>query len=301
MSLYPPEASAPPPQYKLADSGLSKGQKVDKLLEKYEINPYFSEKLSILDDFEIVCILDDSGSMKTPLNDHTGHATRWDELKDVINTVMDVALVFDDDGIDAFFLNRTTLLNVTDHDTLNATMDDPPYGRTPLTRVTNSVFQRYANHDKKVLLIIATDGVPTTDHGYTDLDAFESCIRNRNSNQFYISFLACSDNNNEIGYLDRLDRQVPNVDTLDDYHSEKQQIQKIQGNDFHYNLQDHIVRLLLGPIYPEFDQLDEIPISQMKNRTSNVGTPATGSSQSTGPYGTPQRHDGNAGCSCMIM
>jgi len=143
--------------------------------------------------------------------------------------------------------------------------------------------------------------VPTTDHGYTDLDAFESCIRARNIEQFYISFLACSDNDNEIGYLDKLDRLVPNVDTLDDYHSEKQQIQKVQGNSFQYGLQDHIVRLLLGPIYPEFDQLDEIPISQMKNHTKNSSAPA----QPAGPYGTLQsdtpRSDGNAGCSCAIM
>jgi len=147
---YPPEASAPPPpQYKLDDSGISKGDKVDKLLEKYEINPYFSEKLSILDDFDIVCILDDSGSMKTPLNDHNGHSTRWDELKDVINTVMDVALVFDDDGIDAFFLNRDTIMNVTSHEVLNERMKEGPYGRTPLTRVTNEVFKKYKNHSKK--------------------------------------------------------------------------------------------------------------------------------------------------------
>lgn len=293
---YPPEASAPPPKYQIGGgSEQSKGEKVDKILNKYEINPYFSERLARLDDFDIVCILDDSGSMKNPLNDHTGHATRWDELKDVINTVMDFALAFDDDGVDIFFLNRNPLFNVKDHETLNEVMKVPPYGRTPLTKVTKDVFRRYANNPKEVLVIIATDGVPTTDHGYTDLDAFEACITERNCNKFYVSFLACSDNDSEIGYLDRLDKIVPNVDTLDDYYSEKQQIQKVQGGDFHYNLQDHIVRLLLGPIYPEFDQLDEIPISQMKTNTKKeVAQPAV-------PYGTSQRRDGNAGCSCKII
>lgn len=284
MSSYPylsasPVPSAPPPKYE--NSGVSKSQKVEQLLTKYEINPFFSEKLSVLDDFDIVCILDDSGSMKTPLNDHTGHATRWDELKDVINTVMDVALVFDDDGIDAYFINRDPVLNVTDSDVLNRAMADPPYGRTPLTNITQKIFNKYANNDKKVLLIIATDGIPTTDGGYADTDAFEACIRNRNYNQFYVSFLACSDNNADVGYLDTLDKTIPNVDTLDDYHSEKKQIQSVQGADFQYNLQDHIIRLLLGPIYPEFDQLDEISIGEMNKKK------------------TKSRH--TAGCVCTIM
>ena len=275
------QPSAPPPKYEMGGGNISKGEKVEKLLEKYEIHPFFSEKLSILDDFEIVCIIDDSGSMKTPLNDHTGHATRWDELKNIINTVMDIALTFDDDGVDLHFLNRGTFMNVTNHDILNEHLKPIPYGRTPLTRVANQVFDQYAHNPKKVLVLIATDRVPTNQQGYPDLKAFEECIRKRDTNKFYVSFLACSDNDDEIGYLNTMD-SVPHVDILDDYYSEKKQILKIQGNKFPYSLQDHIVRLILGPIYSEFDDLDEKPIH--KSIVSHE-----------------RKHDGTGGCTCIII
>lgn len=56
-------------------------------------------------------LLDDSGSMNTPLND-THHSTRWDELKYVVKIVISVATIFDEDGIDIHFLNRESHFNV---------------------------------------------------------------------------------------------------------------------------------------------------------------------------------------------
>ena len=69
--------------------------------------------------------------------------------------------------------------------------------------------------------------------------------------------MACSDQESDIGYLNKLDKKIKNIDTLDDYNSELQEVKKAQGKNFSYTFGDHIVRLLLGPIFPELDKLDE--------------------------------------------
>ena len=83
--------------------------------------------------------------------------------------------------------------------------------------------------------------------------------------KFYISILACSDNHNDVGYLEKLDKTIKNVDTLDDYISEKKPVLKAQGKDFKYDFSDYIVLLLLGPIIPELDALDEYSLSSSFN------------------------------------
>ena len=119
-------------------------------------------------------------------------------------------------------------------------------------------------NDKPVLVVVATDGVPTK-NGYLDINNFKQCISTKDHSKFYISFLACSDNESEVGYLNELDINVENVDTLDDYISEKKEVQKVQGTEFNYKFSDHIVRLLLGPLCPEMDKLDEVKLSKTKS------------------------------------
>ena len=242
----------------------SKYLKIKNLIEKYEIAPLFSEKLEILKDFEIVLLLDDSGSMNTPLNDGSTHMTRWDELKSVVNIVISITSIYDSDGIDIYFLNRRNYSNVKSLDEVSTILDNPPQGLTPLTRCLDTIFSDYNNSLKPVLVIIATDGVPY--NGVCDLHNFKNLLKNRNYNKFYISFLACSDQESDIGYLNDLDKNIPNVDTLDDYHSERKEVLSVQGTHFSYTFGDHVVRLLLGPICSELDKLDEINISNNRNK-----------------------------------
>ena len=213
----------PPPYENIANensaNNATKNKRIQELINKYEIDPLFSEKLNLLSDFEIVLLLDDSGSMNTPLTDGSGHATRWDELKSVVNIVISIATIFDDDGIDIHFLNRENTDSVKDLNQVTTIMNDPPLGLTPLTSSLNKIFIKYRDSFKPVLVIIATDGVPY--NGVCDIDNFKNLLLKKNHSKFFISFLACSDNDKDIDYLNDLDKNVPNVDTLDDYNSEK--------------------------------------------------------------------------------
>lgn len=72
--------------------------------DRYEISEYFARKLKQLEGWEIVLILDDSGSMNTPLKDQGGASafaksiTRWDELKVTTSIIVDIGAVMDKDG-----------------------------------------------------------------------------------------------------------------------------------------------------------------------------------------------------------
>jgi hypothetical protein len=242
----------------------SKGHKIKNLIERYEIDPLFSEKLDMLSEMEIVLLLDDSGSMNTPLTDGTGHSTRWDELKSVVNIVISIASLYDEDGIDIHFLNRPPQIKIKSLDQVDTILNDPPHGSTPLTRNLDIILDKFRNSSKSVLIIIATDGLPNKS-GYSDLDNFKELLLHKNHSKFYVSFLACSDQDQDVGYLNELDKKIPNIDTLDDYASELKEVKAVQGKDFSYTFGDHVVRLLLGPLCPELDQLDESKLSSSKS------------------------------------
>jgi len=258
--------TTPPGYFDVIDKVVepSKGHKIKELIERYEIDPLFSEKLDILSEMEIVLLLDDSGSMNTPLTDGTGHSTRWDELKSVVNIVISIASLYDEDGVDIHFLNRPPQIKIKSLDQVDTILNDPPHGSTPLTRNLDIILDKFKNSSKSVLIIIATDGLPNKS-GYSDLDNFKELLLHKNHSKFYVSFLACSDQNQDVGYLNELDIKVPNVDTLDDYASELKEVKAVQGKDFSYTFGDHVVRLLLGPLCPELDQLDESKLSSSKS------------------------------------
>ena len=235
---------------------LSKSEKIQNLISSYEIDPLFSEKLCILEQYDIVCIIDDSGSMNTPLNDGT-HTTRWDELKSVVNIVIRISTIFDDDGIDIHFLNRNCYKKIKSFEQISHILNNKPSGLTPLNNKLSEVLEEYDNSSKPVLIVIATDGVPTNVFGHPDLDNFKQTLINKDHSKFYVSFLACSDQEADIGYLNKLDKKIPNIDTLDDYQSELKEVLHAQGKKFKYTFGDHVTRLLLGPICSELDKLDE--------------------------------------------
>ena len=253
-----------PPKYDSLSNTPNRGYMLNKISNEFEISNLYIEKMSALNDYDIVFVIDDSGSMKTPISNGT-HSNRWEELKYITNIAIRLGVIFDDDGIDIRFLNRNGVNNVTSFEQIKSLFINEPYGRTPLTKVVREIFTQYQHNEKPILLVIATDGIPTNQSGYSDIHNFNTLITNKN-HKFYISFLACSDQDDDIEYLNILDKKVPNVDTLDDYLSELKEVQNAQGLNYKYSLGDHVARLLLGPICPELDSLDEHKIAYKPRR-----------------------------------
>lgn len=85
---------------------------LQRILNRFEVSIAEANDLVVLEDYEIVLILDDSGSMnassKPPEQRSLMQAstTRWEELKETVALLVELACCFDKSGVDCFFLNR---------------------------------------------------------------------------------------------------------------------------------------------------------------------------------------------------
>ncbi len=242
-----------------------------EIVEKYSISNFFALKLRQLEKYDIAVICDDSGSMGTPVINPSSPfeptESRWSEAQRSLRIIVDIASLFDSDGIDIYYLNRPPIKNITRSEILDSDRNflRGPSGSTPLGRVLKQVLEDKAQviQEKPLLLIIFTDGVPD------NLNEFVSTLKTRSPiDRIFVNIVACTDDLAAIGYLDGLDKKIKFLDVCDDFYSEKRQIQKIQGSGFDFTFGDYIVKILLGPIDPSIDQLDE-KRSSISNKKSS--------------------------------
>ncbi len=244
--------------------------KLREVCARHEIRPDFAAKLRQLEEYEIVALFDDSGSMATQVKPLPGAfqdpfspiPTRWSEAKLHASITVDLAACLDPDGIDIRFLNRPGFTNVATSAQVGGAFQPPPGGYTPLVRAVQAIFEEKAAviRERKMLLIILTDGQPTDDRGNPQVREFEELLRNRPKNVF-VSIVACTDDEGSVGYLNKLDRIVPGMDVVDDYTSELAEVRKVQGAKFRFTFGDYVVKTLLGCVDPTMDALDERKLS----------------------------------------
>jgi len=245
--------SAPPSyNYSRNEHYINKSDQLEQFCQEYEISQKYIEKIAIIEDFKIILLLDDSGSMNTPLYDNSHYGTRWNKLKYITETCIKLSSIYKENGITIEFLNRNGQSNIMNFNQILPFFNEPPFGRTPLNKKVKSILSRYATCRKKVLIIIPTDGEPTDDYGFENIKEFTDTLMNKNHSKFHISFLACSDQKNEIGYLDKL-KKIPNVNIMHNYIDEVKKIKKKEGKNYSYTFGEHIIKFLLGPII-EFNE-----------------------------------------------
>lgn len=255
----PPVPSAPP-----ADYTTMRLAKLREICARHEIRPDFATKLRQLEEFEIVALFDDSGSMATPVkksgfqDPFAPIPTRWTEAQLHASITVDLAACLDPDGIDIRFLNRAGYTNIITSAQVGGAFQPRPNGYTPLVRAFKGILEEKASviRERKLLVIILTDGQPTDDRGNTQVEEFLAVLKARPKNVF-VSIVACTDDEASVGYLNKLDRIVPGIDVVDDYDSERKEIFKIQGPKFPFSFGDYVVKTLLGSIDSTMDALDE--------------------------------------------
>lgn len=159
-------------------------------------------------------------------------STRWDELKQIVSITVDIASVLDPDGIDIYFLNRPPMLRVKNSSELLPAFTNPPNGLTPITRVLLQILdaKKTAIQERKLLIIIATDGQPTDEFGTTNITALEHVLKRQRKpvDRILVTFCACTDDDQAVGYLNEWDKKIPFVDVCDDYRSERDEILKVR-------------------------------------------------------------------------
>lgn len=245
----------------------SRMAKLSSLARQYEIRPDFIPRLRALEGYKIVFLCDDSGSMSTPVDVAPGadafapRETRWSELQKTVGVVVELATCLTDSGVDVYFLNRPHMLGVTSAAQVRVAFDAaPPGGFTPLARAVTvtRVLQDNAEslRERRMQLLVATDGEPTDDQGNVNIPGLLAVLKNRPAKCF-VQILACTDDAAAVAWLDEADKNIKNLDVTDDFRSERKEILRAQGAGFAFSFGDYVVKALLAPVDPYFDTLDE--------------------------------------------
>eukprot|EP00746_Dinoflagellata_sp_MGD_P000071 gnl/MRDRNA2_/MRDRNA2_100124_c0_seq1.p1 gnl/MRDRNA2_/MRDRNA2_100124_c0~~gnl/MRDRNA2_/MRDRNA2_100124_c0_seq1.p1 ORF type:complete len:323 (-),score=65.18 gnl/MRDRNA2_/MRDRNA2_100124_c0_seq1:315-1202(-) len=237
--------------------------RLQAILNRFEISIAEANDLTILEDYEIVIIADDSGSMSCPAAPASQRTlgvpapTRWDELKETLALMVDLGNCFDSSGVDIHFLNRLPISNVksSGDPAFIRAFNQPPQGGTPLTETLRRVTQKTFG-DKPILLIILTDGVPNGGPNAFGAELRKLVKKQSTHVTYKVQIMACTSDDDAIGYLNDLDAELKEVDVTDDYYSERAEVMKARRVS-RFTRGDWCMKAMLGPVSTKFDLMDE--------------------------------------------
>jgi hypothetical protein len=243
----------------------STGERFREIAQRYEISNFFAAKMRQIEGFEIVIVMDDSGSMNNPVdssgNPFEAKKTRWDEGKQIAGIIIDIAGIMDPTGVDVYFLNRPPALGVKSSAELEAAFKPGPEGMTPLCPVLKQIINDKENvtKERKLLIIVITDGVPTDRDGEPDVKELERILKygRKPMDKTFITFVACTDVPGDVAHLNKFDKEIKNTDCSDDYQTERKEVLKAQGSTAKFSFGDYIVKIMIGAVDTQFDNLDE--------------------------------------------
>jgi len=198
--------------------------------------------------------------MLTPVDN--SQRTRWNELCDIVKIILKIGVIFDSNGVDIYFLNRQPMLRVKDPRTVEQEFETLPCGYTPLVPTLREIFESNlateVHRDKKLLVFVATDGLPTNDDGETNLEELVDVMNvTRRIDRTYVSFLLCTDDPVVVKVFNNWDRTMVNVDVTDDYHTEREKIRRVGRLNRPFSRGDYVVKALLGAIDPTIDNWND--------------------------------------------
>jgi len=234
-------------------------KRLQAVLDRFEISIAEANDLVVLQDYECVVIADDSGSMQQAAEpSHMRKIgqparTRWDELKETVAEIVEIASCFDETGVDVHFLNRSPTLKVkhsNDAAFLKA-FEAGPRGTTPLTEVLQRLAGSFPT-ERGVLLFILTDGEPNGGK-HPFIRTLTSLVSNA---KVKVQIMVCTAEDDEVEWLNGVDKDLKQVDVTDDYFQERTQVFKT-GLAPSFTRGDWCMKAMLGPVSRKFDGWDE--------------------------------------------
>jgi len=245
---------------------LEEGQeesKFDLLVKRHELRAPVPQQLhDVLTNCKIVLLCDDSGSMKQAVVEEgfdpfaPVKTTRWSELKKLAAVIIEFVTATTPEGLDIHFLNRPSLTGVTDMTGLQQVFANLPDGGTPLIGSLRKIHNMYRDslNGKQLLIVVITDGEPS-DGNRNDL---YSCLTSITaSGNVHISFAECTDNEEDMAYLDAWDGRIKNFDNTDDYREELRRVKRAQGASFKFDYTDYVIKILLATFLRWYFNLDQ--------------------------------------------
>lgn len=246
--------------------------KFELLVKQKELNPMVAEQLkNVLSTCEVVILCDDSDSMSQNIAEEgtdpfaPRNSTRWLELKKLTAAIIQFVTSINENGLDLYFLNRSKICNVNSLSGLQNIFNIPPHGDTNISESLMEIYndKKHMISLKKLLFIIITDGEPTDGTSDPRGNLFRTInyiVENSNSN-VHVSFAECTDNSEDMEYLDRWDGMIKNFDNTDDYREELMKVKMIQGNQFKFDFNDYVIKILLATFVRWYFNLDQYKVN----------------------------------------
>jgi len=145
-----------------------------------------------------------------------------------------------------------------------------PNGGTPLIRTLRQIYYDkidYFSKDRKLLIIVVTDGEPTDG---TRTDLYNTLVEITRSGNVHISFAECTDNAEDMEYLDAWDGCIKNFDNTDDYREELQRVKMVQGMQFKFDYTDYVIKILLATFVRWYFNIDQVKVYDPRNNSTTV-------------------------------
>jgi uncharacterized protein YegL len=237
---------------------------VDVKLEDPEVVRY-QEAMKILAMYNIIFVLDDSGSMEGEL---------WEEMLEAVDSVAKVANEYDDDGVDIHFLNSSKSFNLEKGSRVASEIQKrgiSPRGGTPIGAKLDSIFKDYMEFyrihtaaqrrgEKSVLkpinVIVVTDGRPSdeskVDQAIVSICQFFKDQKTSVSEHIGVQFFQIGKDKDAAKYLKGLDDNLK-----EKYHIPDIVDAVIYDPKDSSSLKDKFWNILLGGINQEVDNEKE--------------------------------------------
>lgn len=247
----------------------------EQFAKQKELNPGTAEQLrSVLSSCDVVVLCDDSDSMDQAIAEEgtdpfaQKRSTRWKELKKLAASIIEFVTAVNPNGLDIRFLNREGRNNVNSLIGLQSLFNAPPKGETPLIGALNHIYKE-KSQSERLLIVVITDGEPTD--GTRD-DLYNILMRITSRGNIHISFAECTDNTEDMEYLDAWDGCIRNFDNTDDYREEVQRVKSAQGQSFKFDYTDYVIKILLATFIRWYFNLDQVKVYDPRGNV-NISPP----------------------------
>ncbi len=255
----------------------------DKNQSEYEIrfNQFVKQKelsnkvatdlKSVLAKCEIVLLCDDSSSMNQSIATEgcdpfaVKTSTRWYELKKLAAALIEIITVVNPNGLDIYFLNRTTAHNVSSLVGLSNIFNILPNGGTNISYALNKIYddkKETLTKDKQLLIVVITDGEPTDGTSNPRTNLYDTIRTITNKKNVHVSFAECTDQEEDMEYLDGWDKKLVNFDNTDDYREELKRVKAVNGINFKFDYTDYVIKILLATFIRSYFNLDQVASTQ---------------------------------------
>ncbi len=214
------------------------------------------ESLASSMNYNYELVLDDSYSMK---------GSNWRELKETIREVMQLILTFNGSAR-VRFLNHHKVTIVKNMAQVEELFQTGPCGTTPFEKVPTVMFE-CQSIEKKSVVIVVTDGDP--DEGMEGLRAIMK-LREESGwvEKCWLNFVMCTKNDKVVKfYNEAFDEGCRDVDVIDDYASELEEVRKKNPA---FSRADWLVKIISANA--KMDKLDESSKSEKKEESKREET-----------------------------